>query len=332
MTARETHFDIDEPIRILTMNILVTGGCGFIGSFVCEALYRKYPTATIVIFDALYTCATERNLESIASRPNVHLHRGNLRNRDLLTLLFDRYKFNWVFHLAAQSHVDTSFSTPLQFTYDNVVGTHTLLEAVRDATCVSRFLYVSTDEVYGSTSNDAPNTVSSLLEPSNPYAATKAAAEMLVKSYIHSFNLPACIVRMNNVYGPRQYPEKMIPKFIRAIQTNRPIQIQGTGLQKRSMLYVEDAADAILDIFDTAVPNQIINIPSTDEFTVLEVATQVSHAMGVPLRIEYIQDRPYNDTRYWIHGDGRQKTAFEEGLRKTIAWYTAHAVETYWSM
>lgn len=313
------------------MNILVTGGCGFIGSFVCEALCRKYPTATVVVLDALYACSTEQNLSAIASRPTVHIHRGNLQNRDLLTLLFDRYKFNWVFHLAAQSHVDTSFSTPLQFTYDNVVGTHTLLEVVREAGCVSRFLYVSTDEVYGSTSNDAPNTVYSLLEPSNPYAATKAAAEMLVKSYIHSFSIPAFIVRMNNVYGPRQYPEKMIPKFIRAIQRNEPLQIQGTGLQKRSMLYVEDAADAILNFFEVAVPNQIINIPSTDEFTVLDVAAKVSKAMGVEPRIEYIQDRPYNDKRYWIHGEGHQTTSFEDGLRKTIAWYTTHATETYWS-
>lgn len=313
------------------MNILVTGGCGFIGSFVCEALCRKYPTANVVVLDALYACSTEQNLWAISSRPTVHIHRGNLQNRDLLALLFDRYKFNWVFHLAAQSHVDTSFSTPLQFTYDNVVGTHTLLEVVREAGCVSRFLYVSTDEVYGSTSNDAPNTVYSLLEPSNPYAATKAAAEMLVKSYIHSFSIPAFIVRMNNVYGPRQYPEKMIPKFIRAIQRNEPLQIQGTGLQKRSMLYVEDAADAILDFFEVAVPNQIINIPSTDEFTVLDVAAKVSKAMGVEPRIEYIQDRPYNDKRYWIHGEGHQTTSFEDGLRKTIAWYTTHATETYWS-
>jgi dTDP-glucose 4,6-dehydratase len=313
------------------MKILVTGGCGFIGSFVCEAICRRYPDATVVILDALYPCASEKNVESLLKSPLVHLHRGTLQNRDLVALLFEQYRFEWVFHLAAQSHVDTSFSTPLQFTQDNVVGTHTLLEGAREVGCVTRFLYVSTDEVYGSTSDEAPNTVYSLLEPSNPYAATKAAAEMLVKSYIHSFKLPAHIVRMNNVYGPRQYPEKMIPKFIRALRTGEPIQIQGSGLQRRSLLYVEDAAEALLRIFETATPNQIVNIPSVDEFTVLEIATRVSQAMGKELAIVYVQDRPYNDKRYWIHGDGHQTTSFEEGLRKTIVWYTEHAIETYWS-
>lgn len=313
------------------MKILVTGGCGFIGSFVCEAICRRYPDATVVILDALYPCASEKNVESLLKSPLVHLHRGTLQNRDLVAILFEQYRFEWVFHLAAQSHVDTSFSTPLQFTQDNVVGTHTLLEVAREVGCVTRFLYVSTDEVYGSTSDEAPNTVYSLLEPSNPYAATKAAAEMLVKSYIHSFKLPAHIVRMNNVYGPRQYPEKMIPKFIRALRMGEPIQIQGSGLQRRSLLYVEDAAEALLRIFETATPNQIVNIPSVDEFTVLDVATRVSQAMGKELAVVYVQDRPYNDKRYWIHGDGHQTTSFEEGLQKTIAWYSTHALDTYWA-
>lgn len=311
----------------MIMQILVTGGCGFIGSFLCEAIRRKYPDATLVVLDAVYACASERNLSDVS---NVVFYRGNIQNKDLVAVLFKQYKFDWVFHLAAQSHVDSSFSTPLQFTHDNVVGTHTLLEVVREANCVEKFLYMSTDEVYGSTSNEEPNTVYSLLEPSNPYAATKAAAEMLVKSYIHSFQLPAHIVRMNNVYGPRQYPEKMIPKFIQAIQKKEPIQIQGSGLQKRSMLYVEDAAEAILDIFENAVPNQIVNIPSVYEFTVLEIAAKVSEAMGVPPNIVHIQDRPYNDRRYWIHGDRKQRTSFEEGLQKTIQWYTTHSNDSYW--
>jgi dTDP-glucose 4,6-dehydratase len=259
------------------------------------------------------------------------MHRGNLQNKDLLRQLFAQYAFDWVFHLAAQSHVDSSFSTPLQFTYDNVVGTHTLLESVREAGTVTKMMYVSTDEVYGSTSDTEPNTVYSLLEPSNPYAATKAAAEMLVKSYVHSFKLPIHIVRMNNVYGPRQYPEKMIPRFIRAIQKGEPLHIQGTGLQKRSMLYVEDAASSILTFFDSARPNDIINIPSTDEFTVLEVAHRVCAEMGVSPSFVFVQDRPFNDKRYWIHGDGCQTITFDEGLRKTIAWYSEIDVCTYWN-
>lgn len=313
------------------MKILVTGGCGFIGSFLCEAICTTYPDATLVILDAVYPCATEKNIASLVDCRRVHVHRGNLQNKDLLRQLFAQYAFDWVFHLAAQSHVDSSFSTPLQFTYDNVVGTHTLLESVREAGTVTKMMYVSTDEVYGSTSDTEPNTVYSLLEPSNPYAATKAAAEMLVKSYVHSFKLPIHIVRMNNVYGPRQYPEKMIPRFIRAVQAGEPLQIQGTGLQRRSMLYVEDAIQAILAFFHTARPNDIINIPSTDEFTVLEVAHRVCAEMGVSPSLVFVQDRPFNDKRYWMHGDGCQTTSFAEGLRKTIAWYSDTDVGGYWS-
>lgn len=315
------------------MNLLITGGCGFIGSFVCEELVSQYPDATICILDALYSCASSKNIESIRER--VHLCIGNLQNKELLTELFRTYKFDHVIHMAAQTHVDNSFYTPLQFTLDNVVGTHTLLEVVREAGTVRRFMYVSTDEVYGSTSMTEPNTVNSLLEPSNPYAATKASAEMLVKSYIHSFKLPAFIVRMNNVYGPRQYPEKMVPKFISAILAGEPLSIQGTGTQKRSMLYVKDAANALVCVFRHAKVNQILNIPSLDEFSVLEVGTLISRLMNVEFRVKHVADRPFNDTRYWIHDDQlasmgwSQTHSLEEGLLKTIEWYKTHD-KSYW--
>lgn len=316
------------------MRILVTGGCGFIGSFVCEKLVSDFPDATICIIDALYSCASSKNINSI--RDKIHLCVGNIQNKDLLNQLFNQFKFNHVIHMAAQTHVDNSFHTPLQFTLDNVLGTHTLLEVVREHNCVQRFMYVSTDEVYGSTSDDEPNTVNSLLEPSNPYAATKASAEMLVKSYAHSFKLPAFIVRMNNVYGPRQYPEKMIPKFIYAISNKQPISIHGNGNQKRSMLYVEDAADALVCVFKNANVNQIVNIPSLNEFTVLEVAQSVCKSMNSDFLIEYTQDRPFNDTRYWIYDDQlkdmgwSQSVSFDEGLRRTIEWYTANNI-SYWN-
>lgn len=317
--------------------ILVTGGCGFIGSFFCERLLDENPESTIVIIDAMYDCASILNVSEILKKSTVKFYKGQLQNRDLLTLLFQQYKFETVAHFAAQTHVDTSFHSPLQFTYDNVVGIHTLLEVMRIANCVKRFLHISTDEVYGSTSDTVPNTVDSLLEPSNPYAATKAAAEMLVKSYIHSFSLPALIIRMNNVYGPRQFPEKMIPKFLLATQKGKPIQIQGSGLQKRSMLYIEDAVDAIYRIFKEGSILKIYNIPSVDEFTVIEIAEKVMNLIGKKQELLFVEDRPFNDKRYWLQDTQlealgwKQQTSFEVGLEKTKQWYFSIDTNSYWS-
>lgn len=279
------------------------------------------------MLDAMYACASRKNLD-----PSVTLYQGNLCDTSLVESLFETHKFTGVIHLAAQTHVDNSYANSIQFTHDNVLATHILLEVVRKYGCVERFMYVSTDEVYGSTSDTSPNTTDSLLEPSNPYAATKAAAEMLVKSYTHSFKIPSFIIRMNNVYGPRQYPEKMVPRFIEAILQNKSIQIQGSGLQKRSMLYVEDAAWAIVHVYSTAASGDVVNIPSVDEFTVLEVAEYISTVMDATPTIEFVQDRPFNDRRYWIHDttiEWKKRTSFEEGLCKTIAWYK-QCPSDYW--
>jgi len=314
--------------------VLLTGGCGFIGSFFAEHLYKKHPEIHLVILDAMYDCASLKNVESIQG---VSIVKGGIQNKDLLTELFRIYQFDTIAHFAAQTHVDNSFHSPLQFTIDNVLGIHTLLEVTREFGTVTRFLHISTDEVYGSTSEDKPNTVESLLEPSNPYAATKAAAEMLVKSYIHSFQLPAFIVRMNNVYGPRQYPEKMIPKFLLATKEGQAITIQGTGKQKRSMLYVEDAAEAIYTILMNADVNSIYNIPSKDEYSVLEVADTIIKLTETDSDIVFTEDRPFNDTRYWIHDDRlerfgwTQRTPFEEGLKKTKDWYYSIEPARYWT-
>jgi UDP-glucose 4,6-dehydratase len=317
--------------------VLLTGGCGFIGSFFAELMLKKNPEIHLIIVDALYDCASLKNLEGIRQSPSLTIVKGTLQNKELLEELFQRYQFDTVAHFAAQTHVDNSFHSPLQFTLDNVLGIHTLLEVVREYGTVKRFLHISTDEVYGSTSNDKPNTVDSLLEPSNPYAATKAAAEMLVKSYIQSFQLQALIVRMNNVYGPRQYPEKMIPKFLLACRQKEPIEIQGTGQQKRSMLYVQDAVEAIYTLLLHGQVDEIYNIPSKDEFSVLEVAEKIMEQTNARSQLRFGTDRPFNDTRYWIYDDRlekfgwRQTTSFEEGLKATQAWYFSIDPRTYWA-
>jgi UDP-glucose 4,6-dehydratase len=316
--------------------VLLTGGCGFIGSFFAELLVKKHPEIQLIILDAMYDCASSKNLETIRKNPLVKLVKGTLQNKELLVELFQMYPIDTIAHFAAQTHVDNSFHSPLQFTIDNVLGIHTLLEVVREYGTVKRFLHISTDEVYGSTSNDKPNTIDSLLEPSNPYAATKAAAEMLVKSYIQSFQLQALIVRMNNVYGPRQYPEKMIPKFLLACKHNEPIEIQGTGQQKRSFLYVQDAVEAIYTLLMYGQVNHIYNIPSKDEFTVLDVANRLLKQTNAKSELRFGKDRPFNDTRYWIYDDRLEKfgwtqaTSFEEGLAKTQEWYFSIDPTLYW--
>ncbi len=316
--------------------VLLTGGCGFIGSFFAELLLKEHPEIQLVIIDALYDCASLKNIESIRGLSSVKVVKGTIQNKELLSELFKTYTFDTVAHFAAQTHVDNSFHSPLQFTIDNVLGIHTLLEVAREYGTVQRFLHISTDEVYGSTSDEKPNTVESLLEPSNPYAATKAAAEMLVKSYIQSFQLPAFIIRMNNVYGPRQYPEKMIPKFLLACKHKKALEIQGTGNQKRSMLYVEDATRAIYTLLQNGKTNCIYNIPSKDEFSVLEVAKSVCEKTGSTIPFEYATDRPFNDTRYWIYDDvleklgWKQEMTFERGLEVTRDWYYSIDPVTYW--
>ena len=336
MICRNLYLNSLESSKQMN-TILLTGGCGFIGSFFCEKLAAEHPDATIVVLDAMYNCASVKNLDSLKENKNIKIFKGELQNKDLVSSLFRQFEFDTVAHFAAQTHVDNSYYNPLQFTFDNVVGIHTLLETIREYGKVKRFLHISTDEVYGSTSDHEPNTVESLLEPSNPYAATKAAAEMLLKSYIHSFHLNGFIVRMNNVYGPRQYPEKMVPKFLLSVKGGKSINIQGTGLQRRSMLYIDDAINAIYLLLQKGENKKIYNIPSNDEFTVLEVAEAVKKITESEPEIKFIEDRPFNDKRYWLHDSvlknlgWEQKVSFEDGLKRTMDWYYSIQPETYWA-
>jgi len=265
--------------------------------------------------------------------------KGNLRDGALLTALLKEHAIDTVVHFAAQSHVDTSFTDPLSYTQDNVVGTHTLLEACRTYGRIQRFVHISTDEVYGENTG-AVFTETSLLKPTNPYAATKASAEMLVHSYIHSYGLPAVVIRSNNVYGPGQYPEKVIPKFIFQLLDGRPLTIQGSGHQLRSFLYVEDAVDAVLCVLFQGAQGEVYNISSTDELSIRELARTLVTALRPAATLEesltFIEDRHFNDKRYWIESKPlaalgwRQKVPFAEGLAATIAWYKAVDRATYW--
>ena len=324
------------------MRLLVTGGAGFIGSAFCRRLRKDYPQFVLVNLDCLYPCSTSTATSaatSVDGSGSYTFVKGNLRDGRLLNVLLKEHAIDTVVHFAAQSHVDTSFTDPLSYTQDNVVGTHTLLEACRTYGAIKRFVHISTDEVYGENTG-AVFTETSLLKPTNPYAATKASAEMLVHSYIHSYGLPAVVIRSNNVYGPGQYPEKVIPKFIFQLLDGKPLTIQGSGHQLRSFLYVEDAVDAVLCVLFQGALGEVYNISSSDELSIRELArtlvTSIRPAASFEESLTFIEDRHFNDKRYWIESKPlaalgwRQKVPFAEGLAATVDWYRAVDRTTYW--
>ena len=204
-------------------NLLITGGCGFIASNFLNYMIPKYTNLQFINIDALYYCADINNItKENQNAKNYKFIKANICSEELVNHILQEYKIDTVIHFAAQSHVDNSFSNPLQYTKDNIVGTHTLLECCRKWGKITKFIHVSTDEVYGENENLDENcsdikNEKSILNPTNPYAATKASAEMIVNSYVYSYKMPIIITRGNNVYGPNQYPEKLIPKFIKLL-------------------------------------------------------------------------------------------------------------------
>jgi dTDP-glucose 4,6-dehydratase len=291
-------------------NLLVTGGCGFIGSNFINHIFYSNSDIKIINFDAMYYCASKENIkEEIRKSDRYVLVEGNLISEDLVNFVLNTYKIDTVIHFAAQSHVDNSFHTSLQYTKDNVLGTHTLLECCRKYGKIEKFIHVSTDEVYGESMisiEEKHKTEHSILCPTNPYAATKAGAELIAQSYQHSFKMPIIITRGNNVYGPNQYPEKLIPKFIKLLKENKKLTIHGTGKCIRAFLHVYDTVSAFETILLKGEIGEIYNIgcDANMEYSVLEIAKilikMIKNTEDYDNWIEYIEDRPYNDARYFI--------------------------------
>ena len=293
-------------------NLLITGGCGFIGSNFINHIYDN-STLNIINIDALYYCANEQNVrEDIRNCSRYKFIKGNLCSVDLINHIINDYKIDYVIHFAAQSHVDNSFSVPLQYTHDNILGTHVLLEAVRAYGKIKKFIHVSTDEVYGeSMLEESYKNENSVLCPTNPYAATKAGAELIAQSYYHSFKMPIIITRGNNVYGPNQYPEKLIPRFIQQLQQDKKVTIQGDGSNVRAFLHVNDVCSALKLVLENGEIGEIYNIGSDDhhEYTVQQIAhILIQKIKNIPASeyndwITYIEDRPFNDKRYYISNE-----------------------------
>ncbi|GBG24217.1 UDP-glucose 4-epimerase [Hondaea fermentalgiana] len=322
-------------------SILITGGAGFIGSHVLNRVLEAFPDTKVVVMDNLSYCASTKNLDSALKHPNCSFVHGNITSSDLVVYVLEKEEVDCVLHFAAETHVDNSFGNSFRFTETNVMGTHVLLEACKRMNGqILRFIHVSTDEVYGESLGAESFMEESVLEPTNPYAASKAAAEFMAKAYHRSFKVPVIITRGNNVYGPRQYPEKIIPKFIHQMMRNSPLTVHGDGSTRRNMLYVSDVADAFVTILRHAVPGQTINIGGNEELSVLEIASAILDAFGrnkTPGQetwLNFVEDRKFNDTRYNIdkrklHELGwRQKVDFTTGLSTTLEWYKAN--QNHW--
>ncbi|KAF2218088.1 hypothetical protein CERZMDRAFT_92707 [Cercospora zeae-maydis SCOH1-5] len=321
-------------------NILVTGGEGFIASWLVRHLVTKYPDAyNVVSFDKLDYCSSLNNARQLLRFPNFRFFHGDIMNgRDVLSCL-QTYRIDTIFHLAAQSHVDLSFGNSFTFTHHNVMGTHVLLESAKVMMgTVKRFYHISTDEVYGEVpKGEAELHEDGPLHPTNPYSASKACAEMMVRAYVKSFSLPVVMIRLNNVYGPHQFPEKIIPKFINLLQRNKPLFIHGKGDNSRRYLYAGDAADAFDTILHRGSMGEIYNVDSKDEIENLDLAKKLCKAFGVEdweKHIQYTRDRPFNDCRYAVNGDKlaqlgwKQKVSFEDGLARCVEWYQKYS--TWW--
>ncbi|KAI5339708.1 hypothetical protein L3X38_018980 [Prunus dulcis] len=312
-------------------NILITGAAGFIASHVCNRLIRNYPEYKIVVLDKLDYCSNLKNLHPSRSSSNFKFIKGDIGSADLVNFILLTESIDTIMHFAAQTHVDNSFGNSFEFTKNNIYGTHVLLEACKVTGQIKRFIHVSTDEVYGETDEDAVvgNHEASQLLPTNPYSATKAGAEMLVMAYGRSYGLPVITTRGNNVYGPNQFPEKMIPKFILLAMKGKPLPIHGDGSNVRSYLYCEDVAEAFEVILHKGEVGHVYNIGTKKERRVVDVAKEICQlfSLNPDTQIKFVENRPFNDQRYFLDDQKlknlgwSERTSWEEGLRKTMDWY-----------
>ena len=309
------------------MKLLVTGGCGFIGSHFVRVVLKARKTWRVVNLDALTYAGNPDNLRSVEGDPRYRFVRGSI-NDDALVDRLAKEGLDAVVNFAAESHVDRSLYGPVEFTRTNVEGTATLLEAAK-RNAVPRFLQVSTDEVYGSLPPTGVFRESTPVHPNNPYSATKAGADHMALAYARTFGLDVVITRSSNNYGPNQYPEKFIPLFVTHALEGKPCPVYGDGLQIRDWLHVEDNARGILAALEKGKTGEVYNLGGGNERPNLDVAKSILKQLGKPESLlSYVKDRPGHDRRYALDSSKARKAlgwspkvAFASGLRATVAWY-----------
>jgi dTDP-glucose 4,6-dehydratase len=307
--------------------LLVTGGCGFIGSNFIRHLLESDCETSILNFDALTYAGNLANLADLEGHPRYRFVRGDVADRAAVRAVVEK-GVRGIIHFAAESHVDRSIQDSGPFVRTNVLGTQVLLDAAREFG-VPRYLQISTDEVYGTLGPTGAFTEETPLAPNSPYAASKAAADLLVRSYVHTFGLNAVITRCSNNYGPYQFPEKLIPLFISNLLQDRPVPVYGDGMQVRDWIHVRDHNAAVELAWRKGKAGEVYNIGGRCEKPNIELTHLLLDLLGKPKSlIRYVQDRPGHDRRYAIdcskieHELGWKPTiAFADGLRETIRWY-----------
>lgn len=310
--------------------VLVTGGCGFIGSNFIHYLLEAEPDVHIVNFDCLSYAGNLGNLEDIAHHPRYEFCKGDIADPEAVHEVMAG-EIDSVINFAAESHVDRSIQNAGPFIHANVLGTQVLLDAAR-MFGVKRYVQISTDEVYGSLGPTGAFTEETPLAPNSPYAASKAAADLLVRSYCHTFNMPALITRCSNNYGPWQFPEKIIPLFVSNLLRNEPVPVYGDGLNVRDWIHVRDHCAGIHRVWQAGQPGEVYNLGGRCEKTNLELTRALLKAVGKPESlIRYVPDRLGHDRRYAIDCTKAERelgwrpiVGFDEGLRETVHWYMEH--------
>jgi dTDP-glucose 4,6-dehydratase len=310
------------------MNVLVTGGCGFIGSNLVRLLLAERPDWRIVNLDKLTYAGNAESLADIEGNPRCAFVRGDICNGELVAHIFRSERITGVMHLAAESHVDRSILSPSVFIETNVRGTQVLLEAVREFG-VKRFLHVSTDEVYGSLGPTGLFTEVTTLDPSSPYSASKASSDLLALAYARTFKLPVVVSRCSNNYGPYQFPEKLIPLMIANGIRDLPLPVYGDGMNVRDWIHVEDHARGLLAAFENGEDGHIYNFGASSERHNLDIVRQVLQLLRKPESlIRYVKDRPGHDRRYAIDASKAMsflgwhpRHSFETALATTVHWY-----------
>lgn len=337
--------------------ILVTGAAGFIGTNFVKMFSERFPNAKMIVVDLLTYAGNIENIRDLIEAGNISFIKGDISDSKKIVEVFDRYLPDYVVNFAAESHVDRSILDSRKFIETNILGTHTLLEAARlgwdEGDCFkndSMFLQISTDEVYGSIDKGFFSEETSL-DPHSPYSASKASADLLVRSYVDTYDFPAVITRCSNNYGPYQFPEKLIPLMINNIVSGKKLPVYGDGKNVRDWIHVSDHCNALIDVLNESNPGEIYNIGSNNEWSNIDLVKllikvvrqemesqkKFQHLASISPEymtndlIEFVKDRQGHDRRYAIDNSKIKKdlgwkprVSFEEGLKNTVHWYLSH--------